>query len=330
MSETVAIITRTKSRPRLLTRCIRSILDQTFRDWLHVIVNDGGNAKEVDDMVYQFAAEYGGRFKIVHHEQSRGMEAASNSALQTITTEYVAFLDDDDTWHPDFLASMIGALIQAPNIQVKSAICQTEVVREAISGDEVIELSREFFNPSFICLRLDDLVIENQFTNNAIVFRRSVVDEIGYFNEKLDALGDWDFNLRLHLRYDAVVLDQPLARWHWRVQNNENPYENSIHVGNLHKMARAQIINDAIRGKWLDGSELLLILVLGQKLNELRRQLEAELRSKELELRHVMAQRDAVRTERDAIRADRDVILHSTTWRVTGPIRRVVAFILGR
>lgn len=303
MSETVAIITRTKNRPRLLVRCIRSVLDQTFRDWLHVIVNDGGDAKEVDNIVCQFAAEYDGRFKIVHHERSRGMEAASNSGLRAIATEYVAFLDDDDTWHPDFLANMISTLIDTPSVQVKSAICQTEIVCEKMSGNDIIELGREPLSPSFVCLRLDDLVIENQFTNNAMVFHRSVLDEVGYFNERLDVLGDWDFNLRLHLRYDAVVLNNVLARWHRRIPSGERHYENSIHVaGERHKMARVQIINDAIRGKWLNGRpELLLILVLGRKLEELRAILE------------------------------RDRIPHSSVWHlIYADIRKGIASILGR
>jgi glycosyltransferase involved in cell wall biosynthesis len=301
MSETVAIITRTKNRPRLLVRCIRSVLHQTFRDWLHVIVNDGGDAKEVDNIIYQFEAEYGNRFKIIHHEQSRGMEAASNSGLHAISSEYVAFLDDDDTWHRDFLARMIRTLTEAQGALVRSAICQTEVIREKISGNDIVELGREPFNPYFVCLRLDDLLIKNQFTNNAMVFRRSVVDEIGYFNEKLNALGDWDFNLRLHLRYDAVVLDQVLARWHRRVQNSENPYENSIHTArDLHKMARVQLLNDAIRGCWLDEKpHLSTIMVLGRKLDELR--------------------------------LEQDRILHSSMWRlIYTDIRKGIGLILRR
>ena len=44
----VAIITRTKNRCLLLRRAIESVLAQSFADWTHVIVNDGGNRYEVD------------------------------------------------------------------------------------------------------------------------------------------------------------------------------------------------------------------------------------------------------------------------------------------
>ena len=47
----VAVITRTKDRSEFLKRAINSVLSQTFEDWLHVIVNDGGNSKTVDFLV---------------------------------------------------------------------------------------------------------------------------------------------------------------------------------------------------------------------------------------------------------------------------------------
>ena len=50
----VAIITRTKDRPILLRRAIRSALNQTFRDWLLVIVNDGGEPETIKLVVDEF------------------------------------------------------------------------------------------------------------------------------------------------------------------------------------------------------------------------------------------------------------------------------------
>ena len=44
----IAIITRTKNRPLLLRRAINSVLKQTLKDWIMVIVNDGGSKEEVE------------------------------------------------------------------------------------------------------------------------------------------------------------------------------------------------------------------------------------------------------------------------------------------
>ena len=52
----VAIITRTKDRPLLLRRAVESVLGQTHADWVHVIVNDGGDPAAVEQVVAPQAA----------------------------------------------------------------------------------------------------------------------------------------------------------------------------------------------------------------------------------------------------------------------------------
>lgn len=54
----VAVITRTKDRPVMLERCAESVLGQTYKDWVHVIVNDGGNPTTVELTLAPFHNEY--------------------------------------------------------------------------------------------------------------------------------------------------------------------------------------------------------------------------------------------------------------------------------
>ena len=75
----VAIITRTKNRVLLLDRAVKSVLCQTFDNWQHVIVNDGGDANPVDELVDRYLDQYAGRLTVIHNTQSKGMEAASRS-----------------------------------------------------------------------------------------------------------------------------------------------------------------------------------------------------------------------------------------------------------
>jgi glycosyltransferase involved in cell wall biosynthesis len=82
MPAKVAIITRTKDRPLLLPRCIESVLSQTCRDWLHVIINDGGDPVTLEGVVSRFAGRYDGRLRIIHNSASVGMQNASNLAIR--------------------------------------------------------------------------------------------------------------------------------------------------------------------------------------------------------------------------------------------------------
>jgi glycosyltransferase involved in cell wall biosynthesis len=79
----VAIITRTKNRPILLPRAIESVLSQSFKDWIHVIVNDGGDPAELEAVIEPHLPAYKGRLSIMHHAVSLGMEAASNAGIHS-------------------------------------------------------------------------------------------------------------------------------------------------------------------------------------------------------------------------------------------------------
>ena len=73
MSYKVAIITRTKDRQVLLRRAVLSVINQTYSDWIHVIVNDGGCSEVVEQSVAAHRKVYGDRLKILHHKESLGM-----------------------------------------------------------------------------------------------------------------------------------------------------------------------------------------------------------------------------------------------------------------
>ena len=70
----VAIITRTKDRPFLLPRAIDSVLKQTQGDWIHVIVNDGGDAKQLTQLLDPLVSKYKGRILVINSETSQGMQ----------------------------------------------------------------------------------------------------------------------------------------------------------------------------------------------------------------------------------------------------------------
>ncbi|GAG92375.1 unnamed protein product, partial [marine sediment metagenome] len=74
----IAIITRTKNRPLFLERAVNSVLNQNFENFMHVIVNDGGETDPVDKLALKYKDLYNDRLKIVHNDVSKGMEAASN------------------------------------------------------------------------------------------------------------------------------------------------------------------------------------------------------------------------------------------------------------
>lgn len=211
----VAVITRTKDRGILLERAIKSIHQQTLSDFVHVIINDGGDPSIVDALVKKYDRIIKGRVNVIHNDSSNGMEAASNIAIKSVDSEYIAIHDDDDSWHPRFLEEMVSYI---EGTGVEGAIARTERIYEEINGDAVKVTERDEYMPHLSHFSLYDLFAENFAVPISFLYKRRVFEKIGYYDEELRVTGDWNFALRFMRHYDIDKVDPgyALAFYHIR------------------------------------------------------------------------------------------------------------------
>jgi glycosyltransferase involved in cell wall biosynthesis/predicted HAD superfamily hydrolase len=248
----VAVITRTKDRPLLLRRAIRSVLDQTFRDWLLVIVNDGGSPESLELVLDEFAEELAGRLLVLHHPVSFGMQTASNAGISRCDSDFIVIHDDDDTWEPTFLARTVSHLDDHGwNPKLGGVVTWSQVIVEELSEDGEITIhDRSIFNDRMYGISLLDLAVENRFPPISFLFRRAAMDAVGPFNDQHGVLGDWEFHLRLLRWFDIDVIPEPLANYHHRAKTTIGTYGNSVHAQSaLHRSTRVALLNDAVRGQ---------------------------------------------------------------------------------
>ena len=104
---------------KYFAECLKSVLDQIFKDYEIIVVNDGstdGSRKIAESYLEKF----GGRLKIFDNEKNFGVSAARNKGLQISRGEYIFFLDADDLILPDALENMYGL---AKNFDVDVVNC---------------------------------------------------------------------------------------------------------------------------------------------------------------------------------------------------------------
>lgn len=283
MKGTVAIITRTKNRPFLLKRAIESVLCQSYPNWIHVIVNDGGNAADVDVLVERYSDNYKGRVRVIHNPTSRGMEAASNAGIQAVDSDYIVIHDDDDSWSPDFLLQTISALrywsTRIPS--VKGVVTYCNRVIEHIEGQIVITDHVEPFNhwmqPGLVSL--EEMLHQNLFPPIAFLYERAVLQEFGGYREDLPVLGDWEFNVRFLMLYDIAVHPVALAFYHHRPSAGGTLGNSVFADASLHQQYRKLLLNQWLRedlssGKFGIGAYANLrqhVAFMSWKLEELER-----------------------------------------------------------
>lgn len=243
----VAVITRTMDRPLFLERALLSVAKQTFNEYIHVIVNDGGDNDVVRATIEKTNCDHS-RIWLVDAVKNRGMEAASNLAIASADSDYVVIHDDDDTWEPGFLQRTVTFLDSNQGKPYGGAITKSTYVSEEVTPTGIVVHARTPYNGWVENVHLMEMAIANFYPPIAFVFRREVYDKLGGFNERYPVLGDWDFNLRFLVEADIAVIPEALANYHHRDRGDTTTFGNSVIAGrSKHLEFSAVVRNNLVR-----------------------------------------------------------------------------------
>ena len=335
-SPTVAVLVRTKDRPRFLRRALANIAEQTFTDYTVCVINDGGDESATRAILQASPLAHllegdAPRLKLLT-TGGGNMEAASNAGLAATDSEFVAIHDDDDLWAPEFLERTVGALRASDAL-----ICSTRVVeryeRETPEGEfEVYE--ERIFHDGLPGFGLQFLYRTNRAVPIGILYRRRLHELVGFYDESLPVVGDWEFNLRAAAVTEVLLVDEPLAYWSLRPEADgaeANSVQRQAEHARFDASVRARAIRDDLQSggrpgpylyqahlmadlerRVIDGHDLTresldLLRSLGERLERIEaRQAAMDARQRELEARFAADRsrgRGALRTLSSAARS---------------------------
>ena len=269
----VSIVVRTKDRPYFLARALNDVLAQSFGDWQVIVVNDRGDGAAVRNTVAEFAGQLGDRITVIDTAAPGGRCAAANLGMRTATTDYVALHDDDDRWAPSFLAQTVAWLDEHP--ADGGVMVTTEIVYEEKRGDEFVRAGSAPFWAGQTGVTYSRLLSVNRGVPISFLYRRSLHDEVGYYDETLDAVEDWEFYLRVALDHPiGYIAGEPLAFWTQR-PNERGAAGNSMYaLGDIHQRDDQRIRDDALRAYVREAGPGLPLFIAGLVETEVRRQVD--------------------------------------------------------
>lgn len=108
MSGLVSIITPTYNSEKFIAETIRSVQNQTHKNWEMLIVDDCSSDKTVDIIQQFMEDDY--RIHLVRLNKNSGASKARNEAIKLVKGDYMTFLDADDIWFPDFIQNSIDTI----------------------------------------------------------------------------------------------------------------------------------------------------------------------------------------------------------------------------
>ena len=188
MDQLVSVVIPTYNRPAQLKRALDAVFDQTHRAVEAIVVNDGGCSIEHVTTSHPAA----GRIHCLVQPGNKGPNAARNVGLRAARGTYVAYLDDDDRWRPDHLATVLGAMARQDK-----AVGYADALEVRVRYEEGrrIEVARS--RPFSCDFDADRLALWPHIPTLCIVHRRSCLEQGGYFDESLQRCEDWEMWLRL-------------------------------------------------------------------------------------------------------------------------------------
>jgi glycosyltransferase involved in cell wall biosynthesis len=195
----------TFDRPKMAQRAIRSVLAQTYPH-LEILVVEDGSCSGIEDWI---ASEAKARVRYCHHDSNRGLAAARNTGLRLANGQYIAYLDDDDTWKPDRIAKQVRLLM---------GLSAEDRARLGVvyCGVEISYPDGYAFVPNYpknrgnlrkAIMRSGPITLSSTF-----LFSRDALLEVGGFDERIVSSVDHDIWMALAAAdYDVHVVDEPLV-----------------------------------------------------------------------------------------------------------------------
>jgi glycosyltransferase involved in cell wall biosynthesis len=189
-----------------INETIDSVLSQTFIDFELLIINDGSTdatlnvISQVKDL----------RIKVFSYTNAGG-NVSRNRGINHAVGEFISFLDADDIWTPDKLATQLQALKENPTTKV--AYSWTDYIDENgkfVSSGTHISLNGNVY---------EQLLVKNFLENgsNPLICKDALL-AVGGFDESLVAGQDWDMWLRLAREFNFVAV--PYVQILYRISAN--------------------------------------------------------------------------------------------------------------
>lgn len=195
MGPKVSVVIPTYNRDYIVFKAIRSVLEQTYRN-LEIIVVDDGSKDKTPYLITKYPVIY-------VKKPRKGVAHARNRGIFHAKGEYIAFLDSDDIFVKEKIEKQIRFLEKHPELK----LVQTEEIwykgNKRIFPKKIHKKAEGWFFDRAIKLCVVSI--------STVLIDRSIFKEIGVFDENFWVCEDYEFWLRVGLKYPIGLLKEPLV-----------------------------------------------------------------------------------------------------------------------
>ena len=261
----ISVIIPTYNRKNLITRAIKSVINQSLKPFEIIIVDDGST-----DGTYEFINQFFPEIRVIR-QLNNGVSSARNLGLKNAKGNWIAFLDSDDEWFSKKLELQKKAidhsdkyLISHTNeIWIRNGVRVNQMKKHQKYGGSIFEKSLD------IC----------RISPSSVLINRKIFEDIGKFDETLKICEDYDFWLRISSKYPVLFLDELLIKKYGG--HKDQLSKNTIGIEQYRIQSLEKILKNIKLNKSQFNSAISMIL---KKLNIYKKGLVKRKKSEEIDI----------------------------------------------
>lgn len=196
----ISVIIPLYNKEHYIAQTLNSVLNQTYTDFEVIIVNDGSTDKSTD-IVLGFKDK---RIKLINQD-NKGVSAARNSGINMAKGDFLAFLDADDEWYPEYLEKMHNLTIIYHNYSV---FCTGQTNRPIPTLPQGVSIIEDHCKYNYV------------YFTGCMLIRTEIFKTIGLFREGIQLGEDRDMWLRICCKHNTVYLNEELVNHPYYTENN--------------------------------------------------------------------------------------------------------------
>ena len=192
----ISVVIPTFNRISLVARAIDSVLKQSLNPYEIIVVDDGS-----DDGTSEMIQNKYKSIKLIQ-QQNNGVSAARNNGIKHAKGDWIALLDSDDEWTEKKLENQVDRLIKTPEYD----FCHTNEIWIR-NGVRVNQRKKHEKYGGYIFDKCLDIC---RISPSSVLFRKNILDHVGWFDDQLPVCEDYDLWLRITAEYRILFIDDPL------------------------------------------------------------------------------------------------------------------------
>lgn len=233
----VSVIIPVYNGEAFLAEAIQSILKQDYQPLEIIIVDDGSTDK---------TANVAAKFKNVAHyvyQPNNGPSAARNQGIKMAVGNVIAFLDADDLWPEESLKRQLTYLATNPEIEIVHGHLQNMQMEIDKASKNLVE---KFGKPRV------------SFNVGSVVYRKSVFEKIGLFNEDLRYSEDVELLVRVKENGISWMIIDQVTLFYRRYKQSVAAADNEHTLGNMHALSLVRILKKSLDKRRQKSNDLLV------------------------------------------------------------------------